>query len=183
MCKWHILPLPVSEGELTLADFATLEELKARLDWTLDADEERIATSALEDASDLARAYAGRDWEPAATAPRLVRTMVLKACRRYMNNPAYYTQSRAGDETLGWNDDAGDDAGTVRFTKDEQDMLANLGGRRPGLFSVGVSAWNSDVRRYRNRQSWGYNRDLPAGFVPSGTGKDLPLFADEEEPW
>ncbi|MGW8953495.1 hypothetical protein [Streptomyces sp. NPDC055709] len=156
-----------------MADFATLDELKARLDWTLDADEERIATASLEDASDLARAYAGRDWEPVLTAPRLVRTLVLKACKRYMNNPSGYTQSRAGDETLGWNDDAGENAGTVYFTRDEQVMLAELGGRKGGLISVEVTAWNS-VRR-----------PVHAGLRPvdSPGGKAFPLFGEDGEPW
>ena len=63
---------------------ATLKELIQRLDWTLDADELRIAAGALEDASDLARGY-GRDWDT-ESAPRLVRTLVLKARKRYMNN-------------------------------------------------------------------------------------------------
>ncbi|ATI18875.1 head-to-tail adaptor [Streptomyces phage Janus] len=162
-----------------MANFATLDELKARLDWTLDADEERIATSALEDASDLAVAYAGRDWDPVATAPRLVRTLVLKACKRYMNNPSGYTQSRAGDETLGWSDDQGENAGTVYFTRDERDMLAELGGRKGGIVSVGVSAWNSNITRYRNRGS----NDLPAGFVPSSSGADFPLYASECDEW
>ncbi|WDS51727.1 head-to-tail adaptor [Streptomyces phage Triumph] len=156
-----------------MADFATLDELKARLDWSLDADEERIATSALEDASDLARAYAGRDWNPVSTSPRLVRTLVLKACKRYMNNPSGYTQSRAGDETLGWNDEAGENAGTVYFTRDEQSMLAEIGGRKGGLISAEVSAWNS-VRR-----------PVQAGLVPVDTpsGKAFPLFGEDGEPW
>jgi hypothetical protein len=154
-----------------LADFATLDELKARLDWTLDADEERIATSALEDASDLARGYAGRDWEPSSTAPRLMRTLVLKACKRYMTNPSGYTQSRAGDETLGWNDTQGENAGTVYFTHDEQKMLAELGGRRTGLVSAEVTAWNGRIHR-------------GPGYVPvAGSSKQFPLFADEVEPW
>lgn len=155
-----------------MADFATLDELKARLDWTLDADEERIATSALEDASDLARAYAGRDWAPIASAPRLVRTLVLKAGKRYMNNPSGYTQSRAGDETLGWSDDAGENAGTVYFTRDEQTMLAELGGRKSGLISAEVSAWNS--RR----------RPVHAGLVPvEGGDRQVPFFRADGEPW
>ncbi|MGW1040037.1 hypothetical protein [Streptomyces sp. NPDC002547] len=154
-----------------MADFATLDELKGRLDWTLDDDEERIATSALEDASDLARAYAGRDWEP-SSAPRLVRTLVLKACKRYMNNPSGYTQSRAGDETLGWNDSAGDDAGTVYFTSNEQRMLAELGGKRGGIISAEVSAWNS-VRRPAN-----------AGLVPVvGQGKPFPMLHQDGDVW
>ncbi|WP_329289550.1 hypothetical protein [Streptomyces pseudovenezuelae] len=158
-----------------MADFATLDELKARLDWTLDADEERIATSALEDASDTARFHAGRDWPDAASAPRLVRTLVLKACKRYMNNPSGYTQSRAGDETLGWNDTQGEDAGTVYFTDEEQKLLAEIGGRKRGLWSAEVSAWNS-VRR-----------PVTAGLVPvaqpTPDSKPFPMFGDEVEPW
>jgi hypothetical protein len=156
-----------------MANFATLDELKARLDWTLDTDEERIATSALEDASDLASYHTGRDWPDAASAPRLVRTLVLKACKRFMDNPSGYTQSRAGDETLGWNDSQGENAGTVHFTADEQKLLAEIGGRKPGLVSAQVSAWNS-VRR-----------PVSAGLVPVDTPQQepFPLFSDEVEPW
>lgn len=166
-----------------MADFATLDELKARLDWTLDADEERIATTALEDASDLARAHAGRDWDPIATAPRLIRTLVLKASKRYMTNPQGLTQSRAGDETLGWNDSAGENAGTVYFTRDEREMLAGIGGRKAGLVSAEISAWGSNIRRYRNRPRHHRGSDLPAGFVPSASGKDFPFFASEDDAW
>lgn len=162
--------------------FATLDELKARLDWTLDADEERIATSALEDASDLAVYHVGRDFADAASAPRLVRTLVLKACKRYMANPQGYTQSRAGDETLGWNDTQGENAGTVYFTNDEQKLLMEIGGRKGGIVSVGVSAWNSNIRLYRSRRGR-HGNDLPAGFVPSEAGKDFPFYASEDDVW
>lgn len=148
---------------------ATLQELTNRLDWSLDADELRIAAGALEDASDLARGY-GRDWD-ADSAPRLVRTLVLNACRRYMNNPNGYTQSRAGDETLGFNDAAGENAGTVYFTADEQKLLKGLAGKASGLVSVPVTAW-------------GPQRNSSVGWVPvQGGGKPFPLFADEVEPW
>ncbi len=46
--------------------FATLDELKQRLDWDLDPSEERIATAALADASDEAAVH-GRDWPTFAT--------------------------------------------------------------------------------------------------------------------
>ncbi|MFG1602851.1 hypothetical protein [Actinoplanes sp. NPDC049265] len=140
-----------------------------RLDWALDPDETRIAAAALEDASELARSY-GRDWDT-ASAPRLVRTLVLKACRRYMNNPNGYTQSRAGDETLGWSDAAGENAGTVYFTEEEQKLLRGLAGKSPSLASVPISAWESQ-------------REAPVGVVPvAGGGKPFPLFSDEVEPW
>ena len=147
--------------------YATLDELKGRLDWTLDTDEERIATGALEDASDLAAHY-GRDWEE-GSAPRLVRTLVLKASARYMRNPGGYTQSRAGDETLGWNDSAGENAGTVYFTDEEQKLLGSLGGKSPGIYSVEVTAWNSCIRP-------------EVGYVPvAGSGEDIPFFAEGYE--
>jgi hypothetical protein len=98
-----------------------------------------------------------------------------------MTNPSGYTQSRAGDETLGWNDTQGENAGTVYFTDDEQKLLVQIGGRKPGLVSVGVSAWNSDIRSYRGRRLRG--NDLPAGFVPSESGKDFPLYASEDDVW
>ncbi|AWN07530.1 head-to-tail adaptor [Streptomyces phage Goby] len=147
--------------------YATLDELKGRLDWTLDPDEERIATSALEDASDLA-AYHGSNWAE-GSAPRLVRTLVLKASARYMRNPGGYTQSRAGDETLGWSDAAGENAGTVYFTDEEIKLLASLGGKNPGIYSVPVTAWNTHLT-----PSTGYVS------VDNG-GSDYPFFAEGYE--
>jgi hypothetical protein len=148
---------------------ATIEELRDRIDWVLDADELRIAAGALQDASDLARGY-GRDWN-AETVPRMVRTLVLKACKRYLSNPNGYTQSRAGDETLGWNDAAGENAGTVYFTADEQKLLKGLAGKAPGLVSAPITAW-------------GPQRKAQVGLVPvQGGQKPFPLFADEVDPW
>lgn len=150
--------------------FATLVELKNRLDWTLDADEERDATSALEDASDFARGY-GRDWIDAHDAPRLVRTLVLKACKRYMKNPEGFTQSRAGDETLMWNDDQSENAGTVYFTEDEQKLIAGLAGIRPVIVSVPMTAWRTEPA------------DV-GGYVPVDySGKPFPMYSDDTSPW
>ncbi|MFE2988626.1 hypothetical protein [Streptomyces sp. NPDC059262] len=116
--------------------YAQLDELRGRLDWELDEDELRIATGALDDASDLAATY-GRDW-PEESTPRLVRTLVLKSAARYMRNPNGYIQSRAGDETLAWSD-IGRDAGTVYFTRDEIRLLEELAGRKRGISGAHVS--------------------------------------------
>lgn len=149
--------------------YATLDELKGRLDWDLDPDELRIAAGALEDASDLAATY-GRDW-PEDTTPRLVKTLVLKSAARYMRNPNGYTQSRAGDETLAWSDAHGRDAGSVYFTREEIRLLEELAGRKPGISSVVVSAWGTSCRRRK-------------GLVPVDYGGDrFPLFGDEVSPW
>lgn len=157
--------------------FATLDELKARLDRTLDADEERIATAALEDASDLARGYGRETWANAASAPRLVRTLVLRVCARYMHNPEGYVQSRAGDETLIWSDKIGDEAGTVYFTAEEVVLLEGLAGRTKGFNSVQTLAWDS---QYTGRR----DRPTTAGRVPVDYGGDtFPLFIGDEGPW
>lgn len=91
-------------------------------------DDLRIATGALEDASDLAATY-GREWGE-DTAPRFVRTLVLKSAVRYVRNPNGYTQSRAGDETLAWSDAHGRDSGSVYFTRDEIRLLEELAGHK-----------------------------------------------------
>jgi hypothetical protein len=148
--------------------FASLEELTARLDWTLDEGEERIAHSSLEDASELARAH-GRDWD-ADTAPRLVRTLVLKAAARYMKNYQGYITSRAGDETVGWSDKAGEDMGTVYFSRDEIKMLQDLAGRRTALISVPVVAWQVGT-------------EVDNGTRPvEGGGKNFPMYQVGGEP-
>jgi hypothetical protein len=159
--------------------YATMQDLKARLDWELDEDEERIAGGALEDASDLAAHY-GREW-PETSAPRLVRTLVLKAAQRYMKNPDGYTQSRAGDETLAWNDKAGENAGTVYFTDDEQKLLISLAGKKPGLISVPVTPYRTKIRGRHGEAPYKLTTD---GLVPVDYhGDPFPFFEDEVSPW
>ncbi|MGI5530158.1 hypothetical protein ACQEVX_23045 [Streptomyces syringium] len=150
--------------------YATLTELQGRLDWELDEDERRIAVGALEDASDLAASY-GRAW-PEATAPRLVKTLVLKAASRYVRNPNGYTQSRAGDETLAWSEAHGRDAGSVYFTREEIRLLTEFGGRKPTFSSAPVTAWESTLRPDRG------------GLVPAGyPGDPFPMFSSDRGPW
>lgn len=147
---------------------ATLTDLEHRVDWALDEDEKRLAESALEDASDLARSY-GREWT-ADKVPRLVRTLVLAACVRYLRNPDGYTQSRAGDETLAW-DGQGENAGSVHFTDAEIALLRGLGGMRPTVYSAPITAWGPT------------HKQVP-GLVPvEGGQKPFPLYADETESW
>lgn len=148
-----------------MAAFATLDELKARLDWTLDADEERIATSALEDASDQA-CYHGKEWS-VDTAPRMVKTLVLKSAARYMKNPEGYTVSRAGDETAQWDDVSG--AGEVIFTPEEIKVLRALAGKGT-IGSIPVTAW-------------GPQKKTAEGYVPIEGGGYFPFFSSDTSPW
>ncbi|WP_329793878.1 hypothetical protein V1227_18910 [Lentzea sp. DG1S-22] len=153
---------------MSMEPFATLEQLKARLDWTLDEDEERLGAAALDDLSGWARYY-GRPWPDPLTAPQLVRTMVLGAAVRYMRNPEGYVTSRAGDETLTWSE-LGDRAGSAHFNSDELRALTSMSGKT-SLLTAPVTAWNS--------------RPKPvAGYVPvTGGGKPFPMFSDPESPW
>ncbi|EFL15328.1 hypothetical protein [Streptomyces sp. C] len=150
--------------------YATLDELKGRIDWELDEDELRIAAGALEDASDLAATY-GREW-PEDQAPRLVKTLVLKSAARYVRNPNGYVQSRAGDEMLQWSDAHGRDSGSVYFTREEVRLLEELAGRKRGIYSASVSAWGTKPQSVD-----------AGGYVPTGQGDPFPLFGDAVSPW
>lgn len=148
--------------------FATVEELQARLDWTLDAGEQSLAEGALEDLSYEAHEFRAA-WISAATAPPGVRNLVLKAAARFMRNPDGYTQSRAGDETLGWAEQR--DPGSACFTEAERKRLAGLAGNN-GFGTVQVYAW-------------GNTRNLREGYVSTGVAgeKPFPMFSSDSSPW
>lgn len=148
--------------------FATVEELVDRLDWDLDAKEMRMAAAALEDASDLARGIGKESWVDSTIAPRLVRVTVLNACKRYMQNPAGYTQSRAGDETLGWAD-LGDKAGSVFFTDDEERLIRGLAGQASGLYVANTYAWSARPDKV--------DVFVPVSLTRDGMFGPFPMFA------
>jgi hypothetical protein len=150
---------------------ATLEELKNRLDWTLDDQEETVATSALEDASSLVRAY-GLNWSP-ENVPPVIKSIVLASARRLMVNVQGLTVSRAGDETLGWSD-IGDKAGSVYLTTDERQIIAGIARGSQTVTSVSTYAWGTEGRGHK----------IGASYVPvSYGGKPFPFFASEEDDW
>lgn len=104
--------------------FATLEELQARLDFTMDETEQRLGQAALEDLSDEARHYGSHLWTGPNTSPRVIRTWVLKAAYRYMKNIEGYIQSRAGMEAVAWPELEG--MGTASFTQGEIKRIQQL---------------------------------------------------------
>lgn len=169
-------------------DIATVEELQARLDWTLDSGEQGVAEAAIADLSDDARFYGHSKWD-ATTAPRQVKSLVLRAAARYMRNPDGFVQSRAGDETLVWSD-RGEEAATAAFTDKEQKMLAVMAGRGNGLISVGITAWGPTTRRHPRyiNPSSKYDR-LDVGYVPvdntafAGTPASVPFYGEEDPFW
>ena len=154
--------------------YTSLDELKDRLDWELDEAGERMAEGALADATALAMEY-GREW-PEDDPPRLVKTLVLRAVRRFVENPQGYTTSRAGDETVQWSDAHGRDAGSVYFTHDEQKLLAGIAGRHKGIVSVQVSAWGPQ-RKHPRHMVEGLVRD------PGSPNNPIHWYASDTEPW
>lgn len=116
--------------------FGQVEDVQRRLDFTLDDAEQSAVEAALEDLSEEARYYAGREWPDPSTAPNLVRTTVVKAVRRWARNMNAYVQSRAGDETLTWSD-LGPEAGAPEFLPKEIKLLKALGDGRAGAYGIG----------------------------------------------
>ncbi|ABP53023.1 hypothetical protein [Salinispora tropica] len=170
--------------------FAQVEDVQGRIDFTMSAAEERVAGAALDDMSEEARYHAGQAWPVPEEAPRMVRRLVLVAVARYMKNLDGLTQSRAGDETVAFTD-LGDKAGAPFFSDAEIETLRRLGGAAQGGFvSAEVTAYRTDLRRYKhhqctlvntdgdpfplNEECWGFGCDCstwhPSGGCRSGYG-------------
>lgn len=158
--------------EEPLAPLATLDELRPRLGYEMDEAEEAMAEAALEEASELVRAFGCATWE-VWNCPPIAKQVVLRAVKRYMTNPEGYIQSRAGDETVILSD-GGVEMQSVFLTETEKKLLARAaGGNR--LTSVPTTAWG------RMRRS--PYTDQP-GYVPvAGGGKPFPFFPSGEGPW
>lgn len=125
--------------------FATATEVQNRLDTTLDATELAAVGYALEDLSNEARFIAGRGWPLAANAPVIVKTLVIRAVQRWVQNMAGLTRSTAGDEQVAF-PNQGKNAGAASFTEDERLAIKAAGTGRLGYFfgSVFADAWESN---------------------------------------
>ena len=128
-----------------------LNDLKARLEWTLSPEEESLALGALEDASELVKFY-GLPWT-ADSAPGMAKTIVFNAVTRYLRNPDGFIQSRAGDEMVAWSAEGAMSRGSVSLTGDEVDILAALSGRST-LGTVELTAWGPSTYPNNGRVSW-----------------------------
>lgn len=148
----------------------SIEELQARLSFTMDPDDEREATGALEDLSDAARYYGLDTWTIPARAPRTVKNLITRAAVRHMKNYEGYTSSRAGDEAVAWTD-RGEDAGSATFTETEKKLLRGHGGNRnSGLHSV-------------QQVAYGSGPPTVVGLVlDEGSNEPIQMFASED-PW
>lgn len=153
--------------------FATVDEVQARLDFEMTEVEQRVCASALEDMSEEAR-FLGRPWPDPETAPRIVRTLVLKSIVRYMKNLDGLVQSRAGDETIIL-PDLGEDAGAPYFTEFERATLRAVAGKGSG----GVIS--AEATAYRTRPGAGnyWVQTVNGGTKPFPFNAPTPARPDE----
>jgi hypothetical protein len=148
----------------------SVEEVESGLDWDLSDKEKGIAEDAIEDLSDDARHYGLSGWSTTEVTPRQVSRLVRRAAQRYMKNYDGYIQSRAGDETLVW-DNQGEQAGSPYFTKAEIAQLRSYK-QQSGLVSVELTAYGP---RRKGR--------IEAGLVPVEDGsRPFPMFPSDG-PW
>lgn len=112
---------------------ATIGDVTARLEDEPTPEMEAMIEAYLEDASDQARFYGSREWTE-VTCPDPIRRMVASAVARFLRNPDGLSQSRAGDETLAWQQMP--EVGTVYFTEREVERLQTIG--NPRLPSFGT---------------------------------------------
>lgn len=145
-----------------------IDDLKARLPFEMDADEEREAQGALDDLSFEAQATGSAAWTDEANTPPAAKNLILRAAARHMKNYEGYTVSRAGDETTQWAEQ--DTPGSATFTDDEKRMLRVIGGRTPFIGGVGAYAW-------------GKKTPVREGLVPVVGGSPFPMYASGTEPW
>lgn len=150
---------------------ATLDEVKARYDETLGPDDERLVQGSLDSLSIQARFYSGQDWPAQEDCPPRVWDMILNATVRHLRNPDGASQTRAGDETLMWDNRKNELAGTAYFVDREIAELRQMGaGSAKAFGTIATWSWTTGSGR----------RDLTIGTTP-GHGDPLPFIAKEDE--
>lgn len=112
------------------------------------------ASAALDDASALVRAEAGKDWvttahgTPTVSAPTQVVTIVVKAALREYRNPAGFTSEQLGDYSY-----RTDQTGGVYLTEEERRIVRAAAG------ASGHGVWSP-----RTPTAYGERIPLPDGY-------------------
>lgn len=143
---------------------ATPAEVEARLEDDVTPQMASMIEAYLEDASDAARYY-GREWTE-TSVPAAVRRLVASAVARFMRNPEYLAQSRAGDETLTFHDR--DDIDW--FTEKEIERIGRIA--NPRISGFGTMRFTAYGDSPAPRQWWG---------IPVGGSSTQPILLHEEE--
>lgn len=123
---------------------ATPEMVEKRLEGDVTDDVRSMIEEYLEDASDQARYY-GTNWTQ-ANCPEPVKRLVALAVARFIRNPDGFTDSKAADESLGWQQLPDEYVGTVYFTPTEVERLQKMGNPRlPKFGSVQMAAHGTQL--------------------------------------
>lgn len=152
----------MSDSALTSAD-----KVVARLEDGATDGMESVIEEYIEDASDQARHYGNPAWD-AGSCPDPIRRLVAMAVARFIRNPDAFSQSRAADETLGWQELPTEFVGTVYFTEKEIERLQRFG-------SAYIPAFGTmKMNAYTTRQ--GPPRGHPVHYQDCDWGRAFPLF-------
>lgn len=120
--------------------FATVQELQARLEWTLSTTEVGVAEGALDDLTIQAKEYGRATWTDGQHPPA-IKSMILSAAARFMRNYEGFSESRAGDETLGWKQGSVE-PGTAEFTKGEIKRIKRIASA-PAFGAITTYTWGT----------------------------------------
>ena len=122
------------------ASLATVEELESRLGYPLEGEDRTMAEAVLADISAIVRTY-GLPWPDPATAPDVVKTVVLAASERKMRNPEGFRSEIEG--TYQYHLPAGAVTGTA-LTDAERRLIQHSVGLG-GVFSVPIASHGGAV--------------------------------------
>lgn len=154
--------MALTEGALT-----TVEEVKARLEDVSGTDLDSLIAATIEEASDQARFY-GLEWTSATVPPSIAR-IVASACARFVRNPDAYSQSRAADETLVWQEQ--EHVGEVYFSEAQIERIRKIAFPPVASFGSFVVARG------------GLQRPQPDVYLPvEGFGSPFPMFRECDVP-
>lgn len=156
-----------------MANLATLEELRVRLEFEIDEGDhlERVAEAALEDASTLVREYGVRSWTE-DTAPPIAVMLTLKAAARFMNNPMMLEIARGADEQNSW---GGANTNGVHLTPDEIVLLREHRKQDRGLMSVPTQLWGAAP------PPGPAGHQVPVNSYGNGNAKWFPLYEEGDQ--
>jgi Gp19/Gp15/Gp42-like protein len=128
---------------MALPPLAEVIDFEQRLAREFDDNAERTQLEAwIEDASDLVRTVAGRDWvtadePPVSNAPRVARLVTIRAVMRVLQNPDGLSSESAGDYSYQRNDV--EDGGGIYLTAREEALLRRAVTRGNALWTQPVT--------------------------------------------
>lgn len=148
----------------SLPPFADVDDLADRIPGGIKDDDIARAEAALDDASTLIRAEAGKDW--ASDFPDIVFTVTLRAALRAFTNPAGLQQ----ESVQGWSGSFANSSTDVYLTSNEKRLVRAAAGRNTLMVQSttrGPLETQNVCDPYAN-----WSPPEPKGFVDPSTGTE-----------